>query len=115
MASVVYGLGPPLSPEFEAKLCAGAPGSPQNTWFHTPLPQLVMSLLRTKNCCCEPLVMGLELAMKPPLAQSGDRVHSVAVRRPQPGRPARRRPRSSRQPATLIVRLETERQKLSVA
>jgi hypothetical protein len=35
---------------------AGAPSSPMNTWFHTPLVQESMLLLRVKNCCCEPLI-----------------------------------------------------------
>jgi hypothetical protein len=73
--SVVYELGPPLSPELLAKLCAGAPGSPQNTWFHTELLQPLMLLLRVMNCCCEPLVIVLEKresAMNPPLAKSGE-------------------------------------------
>ena len=57
------------------KLCAGAPGSPQNTWFHTPLVQLPMVVLRTRYCCWEPfstVPLSLESAMNPPLDQPGD-------------------------------------------
>src|SRR4051794_24482223 len=58
--------------------CGGAPTSPANTWFHTPLVQPPSTLLRTKNCCCEPLVTGppenAESAMKPPLAYCGPAV-----------------------------------------
>ena len=72
VASVVYGAGPPGSPEFEAKLWAGAPGSPQKTWFQTPLDQPSRSLSRVMYCCCEPLMtvppVNRESAMKPPLA-----------------------------------------------
>src|SRR5262245_47094060 len=49
VARVVYGgLG---------KVCAGAPFTPAKTWFHTALDQGPMLLLRTRNCCCDPLVM----------------------------------------------------------
>ena len=64
-ASVVY--CPP-----EPKFCAGAPVSPEKTWFHTPLLQPSRALFRTRNCCWLPLSTGLpenfESAMKPPLA-----------------------------------------------
>ena len=74
---MVYELGPPLSPELLAKLCAGAPGSPQNTWFHTELLQPSRLLSRVMNCCCEPFVTvpaNRESAMNPPLAKSGEPV-----------------------------------------
>ncbi len=52
---------------------AGAPSTPENTWFHTPFDQPPMLLLRTRNCCCDPLMMNpvCESAMKPPLAYCG--------------------------------------------
>ena len=54
---------------------AGAPATPAKTWFHTPLVQPSKALLRTKNCCCEPLTTvlpsNLESAMNPPLANDG--------------------------------------------
>jgi hypothetical protein len=57
------------------KLCAGAPGSPANTWFHTPLVQPSRLVLRTRNCCSEPLItvppVNDESAMNPPLAYCG--------------------------------------------
>jgi hypothetical protein len=63
-ASVVY--WPP-----EPKFCAGAPTSPENTWFQTALVQPSRLLLRTKNCCWLPLstvlAVNCESAMKPPL------------------------------------------------
>src|SRR5436305_3420788 len=67
VASVVYGgLG---------NDCAGAPTTPANTWFHTPLVQEATSLLRTRNCCCDPfnttLSLNFESAAKPPLANDG--------------------------------------------
>ena len=47
--------------------------SPEKTWFQTPLLQPSMVLLRTMNCCCEPLMTApppekAESAMNPPLA-----------------------------------------------
>src|SRR3954471_9892238 len=55
--------------------CGGAPSSPAKTWFQTPLLQPSSALLRTKNCCCEPLITvppeKAESAMKPPLAYCG--------------------------------------------
>ncbi len=56
------------------KHCAGAPTTPENTWFQTPLLQPWSVLFRTTHCCCEPLTMlpsNLESAMKPPLANDG--------------------------------------------
>jgi hypothetical protein len=47
---------------------------PENTWFHTPLLQPLSSLLRVKNCCCDPLMTiwsKRESAMNPPLAYDG--------------------------------------------
>ena len=50
----------------------GAPMSPEKTWFQTPLLQPSRLLLRTMNCCCEPLMTvppeKAESAMNPPLA-----------------------------------------------
>src|SRR5689334_10554624 len=63
VSSVVYGGdGNPAS--------AGAPTTPEKTWFQTPFDQLATSLLRVSHCCCEPLVVAgsFESAMKPPLA-----------------------------------------------
>ncbi len=72
---MVYELGPPLSPELAAKLWAGAPGSPQNTWFQTELLQPSRLESRVMNCCWLPLVtvppVNRESAMNPPLAKSG--------------------------------------------
>ena len=49
--------------------------SPENTWFQTPLLQPSRLLLRTMNCCCEPLMTvppeKAESAMNPPLAYCG--------------------------------------------
>src|SRR6478672_2572934 len=71
VARVVYG---PVQPSC-GKHCAGAPTSPAKTWFHTPLLQPSSVLLRTRNCCCDPLTIvlpsNLESAMKPPLAKDG--------------------------------------------
>lgn len=45
VASVVYtGFGKP---------CAGAPWTPENTMFQTPLSQLPIALSRVYHCCCE--------------------------------------------------------------
>ncbi len=35
------------------KLCAGAPTTPENTMFHTPLTQPPTWLSRVNHCCCE--------------------------------------------------------------
>src|SRR3954466_8987262 len=48
VGSVVYGWG-------LGDGCAGAPFTPAKTWFHTPLLQPPIALLRTKYCCWEPL------------------------------------------------------------
>jgi hypothetical protein len=68
-ASVVY--WPP-----EPKFCAGAPTSPEKTWFQTPLVQPSRLLFRTTNCCWVPfstvLPENCESAMKPPLEKLGD-------------------------------------------
>src|SRR4051794_5643391 len=48
-ASVVYLLSSVKGPP------AGAPSTPENTWFHTKLLQPSTELLRVMNCCCEPL------------------------------------------------------------
>ena len=69
VSSVVYGgFGKPVS--------AGAPTTPENTWFHTPLDQPATSLLRISHCCCEPFTTDwvFESAMKPPLAYCGPAV-----------------------------------------
>ena len=72
-ARVVYGPQPPLT---AGKHCAGALFTPAKTWFHTPLDQPPMLLSRTRNCCCDPLIMKpvWESAMKPPLANCGPAV-----------------------------------------
>src|SRR3954447_13771046 len=62
VASVVYGgFGKPASD--------GAPSTPANTWFQTPLDQPPLWLLRINHCCCEPLMTNgsFESASKPPL------------------------------------------------
>ena len=111
------------------KLCAGAPGSPQNTWFHTPLVHEPISVFRVTYCCWEPfstVPLSSESAMKPPLAQSGDPSQKsirvvlplMSTRRIGEACEAAHTSSPAKQPvrpATLIVRLETERQKLSVA
>ena len=57
------------------KFCAGAPLSPQKTWFHTPLLHPSRLLFLVTHCCWEPLIMDApvnsESAMNPPLAKSG--------------------------------------------
>ena len=35
------------------KLCAGAPCTPENTMFQTPLIQPPIVLSRVYHCCCE--------------------------------------------------------------
>ena len=53
---------------------AGAPATPEKTWFQTPFDQPLSVLLRTTHCCWEPFTMlpsNLESAMKPPLAYDG--------------------------------------------
>src|SRR2546429_5449514 len=48
VASVVYvGCG---------KLCGGAPGTPEKTWFQTPFVPTLMGLLRALRSCCRPLI-----------------------------------------------------------
>src|SRR5437660_5069371 len=70
--SVVYG---PPQEDAAGKHWAGAPTTPENTWFQTPLLQPVIWLFLMIHCCCEPLVILLpvifESAMKPPLAKFG--------------------------------------------
>ena len=70
LSTVVYG---PHTSVTAGKHSAGAPFTPENTWFQTPLDQLPMLLLRVKYCCWEPLITGpiTESAMKPPLANCG--------------------------------------------
>ena len=72
VGSVVYGPHPLAT---RGKHCAGAPTTPENTWFQTPFDQGAIVLLRTSHCCCEPLTITgpstLESAMKPPLANDG--------------------------------------------
>src|ERR1043166_422597 len=72
VASVVYGGG--LN-GVEPNDCGGAPTTPENTWFQTPFDQPPTLLSRTMNCCCDPLMTKpvRESAMKPPLANCGDR------------------------------------------
>ena len=53
------------------KSVGGAPLSPRNTWFHTPLVQVSMLLLRVKNCCWPALMttppLNSSSARNPPL------------------------------------------------
>src|SRR5579859_4837289 len=68
VGTVVYWLVP------GPKLVAGAPLSPRNTWFHTPLVQLPFTLLlRVKNCCWPALITAPPLnsssAKNPPLTK----------------------------------------------
>ena len=68
VGSVVYG---PPQDAAAGKHWAGAPLTPEKTWFQTPLVQPSRSLLRTSHCCCDPLITLAfisESAMKPPLA-----------------------------------------------
>src|SRR5580765_6109864 len=126
VASVVYGGG---SNGVAPNDCGGAPTTPENTWFHTPLDQPPMLLSRTRNCCCDPLMTKpvWESAMNPPLANCGPAVQkSRSVRRPPvmltrrigaacdtaQNSAAARQPVS---PATLIVRFDIDRQKLTRA
>ena len=40
------------------KSAAGAPVTPENTWFQTPFVQMSpSSLSRVIHCCCEPLIV----------------------------------------------------------
>jgi len=77
VASVVYrGFG---------NVCAGAPFTPANTWFQTALLHFPMVLLRTRNCCCDPLNTDpgiTESEMKPPLAYDGPVQKSISVKKP---------------------------------
>ncbi len=64
--------GPPQE-AWAGKHWAGAPFTPENTWFQTPLDQPPTSLSRVSHCCWEPLMVKVlrESAMKPPLAKDG--------------------------------------------
>ena len=71
LGSVVYG-----PHDFvPGKHCAGAPRTPEKTWFQTPLVQPSRLLFLVIHCCCEPLTTVLPSnsvsAMKPPLANEG--------------------------------------------
>src|ERR1700730_13104732 len=131
VASVVYGWVPPGRPEVAEKLWAGAPGSPEKTWFHTPFVQPSRLVFRTRNCCCEPLMTvppeNHEAAMNPPLANRGpaeqwhirDRVRRVMLTR-RIGAACDTAQKSVPEwqpdwPAMLMVRLDSERQKLTSA
>src|SRR5207253_9415651 len=65
---------------------AGAPSTPANTCFQTPLVQPSGTLSLTSHCCCEPLTMVLPVncksAMKPPLANAGPVQNSISVANP---------------------------------
>ena len=54
---------------------AGAPTTPEKTWFQTPFVHPSSWLFLTIHCCCEPLITvplsNCESAMKPPLANDG--------------------------------------------
>ena len=59
--------------------------TPANTWFQTALLHSPTLLLRTRNCCCEPLRTKpgkTESAMKPPLANDGPVQKSIRVKKP---------------------------------
>src|SRR5258708_22264834 len=66
VASVVYG---PPHDDAAGKHWAGAPTTPENTWFQTPLLQPVIWLFLISHRCCEPLVLLLPVicasALKP--------------------------------------------------
>src|ERR1700740_3277908 len=72
VASVVYG---PLHGDTLGKHWAGAPTTPENTWFHTPLVHPSILLFLVIHCCCVALIMvprvNCESAMNPPLANPG--------------------------------------------
>src|SRR5262245_144631 len=119
--SVVYG--------GSGKDCAGAPWTPAKTWFQTAFDHGPMLESRTRNCCCDPLMMApvTESARKPPLANCGPAVQkSMNVSVPPvtltrrigaacetaQKLPAARQPDS---PATLMVRFDSDRQKLTRA
>src|SRR6266542_1288138 len=88
-----------------------------------------MLLSRTRNCCCDPLMTKpvWESAMKPPLAYCGPAVQqSINVRLPPvmltrrigaACETAQKSPedRQPDRPMTLIVRFDSERQKLTSA
>ena len=61
--------GPPQEAS-AGKHWAGAPSTPEKTWFQTPFDQPPTSLSRVSHCCWEPLTVKVlrESAMKPPLA-----------------------------------------------
>src|SRR3954453_8250055 len=71
VVSVVYG---PQTLGCAGKHWAGAPSTPEKTWFQTPFDQLPTELLRVTHCCWDPLTIvssNRESAMKPPLANDG--------------------------------------------
>ena len=72
LARVVYG---PLHGDTSGKHCAGAPTTPEKTWFQTPLVQVSMLLFLVIHCCCPPFMIAplvnCESAMNPPLAKAG--------------------------------------------
>ena len=57
------------------KHVAGAPVTPEKTWFQTPFDQPSSLLFLVNHCCCEPLTTVLpsnaESAINPPLANDG--------------------------------------------
>src|SRR5437660_8177978 len=126
LASVVYG---PPHDAWLGKHWAGAPTTPENTWFQTPLLQPSRLLFLTIHCCCEPLTMVLpsnsESAMKPPLAKDGGVQKSIRVVNPlmwtrRIGAACDTAQNSPvEQPAfgvvTLMVRFDNERQKFTSA
>ena len=122
VANVVYGSGPR-----DAEAGGRAPMVPANTWFQTPLLHPFRALLRTRNCCWEPLMTfrrELRVGDEPAagvLRAGGAVVHQrgqAVDRRPaasgRPARPPRTRcwSGSHSPPATLMVRLDSDRQKL---
>src|SRR5581483_4778751 len=126
VASVVYG---PPHDDAAGKHWAGAPTTPENTWFQTPLVQPSSRLFLTIHCCCEPLSTVLpsnsESAMKPPLAKDGGVQKSIRVVNPlmwtrRIGAACDTAQNSPvEQPAfgvvTLIVRFDNDRQKFTSA
>ncbi len=128
MSSVVYGFG---LAAVGGKFCGGAFTTPAKTWFQTPFVQPSRLLLRTRYCCCEPLMTVLpvnsESEMNPPLEKFGFEQKSNSVVRPSmctrrtgDACEVAQNSAAARQPVlpavlTWIERFESERQKLTSA
>src|ERR1700747_342019 len=129
VARGVYGLPP--HDVWAGQHCPGAPTTPEKTWFQTPLVQESSLLFLTRNCCCDPLITILpsnsESAINPPLAKDGPEQKSKRVVNPltctrrigaacDTAQNSATPPQPSAEFATkLIVRFDSERQKLSRA